>query len=153
MADTPLLDLSILIVRPAIVIDGTRYELFSADELPVITSHKLSIWGRRIEAIDAGSVEVEGAELSELIDNVCAAAFVDLPASVFEALSGAHKRQVVDVFTGLLLRNRLKAAGAMATAMGAQPIGALFSPGSSDFTADRRAGGFWKRLRALFARI
>ena len=153
MADAPLLDLSTLIVRPTIDIDGTRYELFSADELPVLTSHRLSIWGRRIEAIDAATAESDGDELGELIDNVCRAAIVDLPAEVFAALSGAHKRQVVDVFTALLLRNRLKAAGAMATAMGVPQIGERFFPGFNASLADRPAGGWWKRLRGWFARI
>lgn len=153
MAEKPLLDLSTLIERPSIEVDGVRYELFSADELSVLASHRLSIWGRRIEAIDAGTAEEDGAELATLIDNVVGAAMVDLPASVFESLSGAHKRAIVDVFTGLLLRKRIAAAGAMARSMGVLPTGGMSSPGSSAIMADRPAGGWLRRLLRWCERI
>lgn len=153
MADTPLLDLNTLITRPAIVIDGERYELFSADELPVLMSHSLSVWGRRIEQLDASLSENDGAELAELVDKAAKAAVVDLPADVFEKLPGTQRRKIVDVFTGLLLRNRVQAVEAMAKAMGGPWIGEKSSPDSSDFSEDRPTGGWWKRLVHWFGRI
>jgi hypothetical protein len=153
MAEKSLLDLTTLIERPSIDIDGARYELFSADELSVLASHRLSVWGRRIEQIDAGTAEDDGVELERLVDNVVRAAAIDLPAAVFEQLSGAHKRAIVDVFTGLLLRKKLAVVGATARAMGVLPIGATSSPASSDIMADRRGGGWPRRLRRWFGRI
>ncbi len=153
MADEPLLDLNTLIKRSTIDVDGTRYELFHVDELSVLASHRFSVWGRRIEAIDAGADESEAAELNELIDKVALAAIVDMPAAVFETLSGAHKREIVDVFTALLLRKKLAAVGAMTRAMGVPSIGETSSPGSSDIMADRPNGGWRKRLRRWFGLI
>ncbi|WP_432769811.1 MAG: hypothetical protein HEQ22_03425 [Sphingopyxis sp.] len=146
MADEPLLNLNTLIDRQTIDIDGTRFELFSADELSVLASHRFSVWGRRVEALAASQDEEAGAEYQELVDRIALNALVDMPAAIFETLSGAHKLAIVDVFTGLLLRNRLKAAGAMARAMGVPPTGATSFPGSSDITAERPGGGWLKRL-------
>lgn len=146
MADEPLLDLNTLIRRPTIDVDGTRYELFSIDELSVLASHRFSVWARRIEAIDAAGDESEAAELKELIDKVAEAAIVDMPASVFETLSGVHRREITDVFTALLLRKKLAAVGAMTRAMGVPPTGETSSPGSSDIMAATRDGGWLKRL-------
>jgi hypothetical protein len=146
MADEPLLDLNTLIRRPSIDVDGTRYELFSVDELSVLASHRFSVWARRIEQIDAGTAEEDGAELGTLIDKAAQAALVDMPASVFEALTGVHKREIVDVFTALLLGKKLAAVGVVRRAMGVPSIGETSSPGSSDIMADRRDGGWLKRL-------
>jgi hypothetical protein len=146
MADEPLLDLNTLIKRPTIDVDGTRYELFSVDELSVLASHRFTVWARRIEQIDAGTAEEDGAELGTLIDKAAQAALVDMPAAVFETLTGVHKREITDVFTALLLRKKLAAVGAMGRAMGVQPIGETSSPGSSDIMADRPDGGWLKRL-------
>lgn len=152
MAEKPLLDLDTLIVRPTILVDGVTYELMSADELSVLASHRFGVWGQRIEALSAQEDDAAGAEREELIDKVCRAAIVGMPEAVFEKLSGAHKSAITDVFTGLLLRNRLKAAGAMATAMGVSRIGERPFPGSTDISEDRPAGGWRKRLLRWFAR-
>jgi hypothetical protein len=153
MADEPLLDLNTLIDRPAIAVDGTRYELFAVDELSVLASHRFSVWARRIEAIEAGTDEEESAELAVLIDKVAQAAPVDMPASVFETLSGSQRREIANVFIALLLRKQLAAVGAITRAMGVRPTGETSSPGSSDFTAATRAGGWLKRLLRWFGLI
>ncbi|PAL20224.1 hypothetical protein [Sphingopyxis sp. GW247-27LB] len=146
MAEKVLLDLNTLIQRPAIDVDGTRYELFSVDELSVLASHRFSVWARRIEAIEAGTDEEEAAELAVLVDKVAQAALVDMPAAVFETLSGAQRREIANVFIALLLRKQLAAVGAITRAMGVQPTGATSSPGSSDITAATPDGGWLKRL-------
>lgn len=152
MAVKPLLDLTTLIVRPTIMVDGQTFELLSADELSVIAQHRMSIRGRRIEELSKSESEGDSAELSSLIDLVAREIIVGIPDEVFAKLTGAHRWGVVDVFTGLLVRSKLGVAGAMATAMGDLPTGARSFPGSSASTAGRRVGGLWTRLRGWFAR-
>lgn len=149
MTDAPLLNLNTLIVRPAIVIDDIRFEILNADELSVLDSHRLSVWGRRIEALTADQNAADGVELAELIDNVVKTVVVDLPAEVFERLPGGHKQQITDVFTALLLRTKLDTAGAIARAAGL-PIGETSFLGSSASTGAIRSGGLWSRLRRWF---
>lgn len=153
MADEPLLDLNTLIKRPFIDLDGKRYELFGADELSVLASHRFSVWARKIEALSTSEDEAAGVELDALIDNVARAAIVAMPDDVFEALSGAHKAAITDVFTGLLLRNKLGVVGATMRATGVLPTGETFFPGSSDFTEATPAGGWRTRLRRWFGLI
>lgn len=150
MADEPLLNLSTLIERPSIAIDGTHYPIFSPDELSVMQSHQFNIWGGQIERLAQSQDPNDGAELARLTDEAARAAFVDLPAAVFEKLSGNAKVAIVNVFIALLLRRALGVAGAMAKASGTAPIGATSSPGSSASTVANRIGGFMKRLLRWF---
>ncbi|WP_034157926.1 hypothetical protein [Sphingomonas sp. ERG5] len=151
MADAPLLNLDTLIVRPTIDIDGRRFEIFSADELSVLDSHRFGIWGRRIEKLAASDDDADSVEYGALIDRVARAVIVDVPDDVFGKLSGAQQMAIVDVFTGLLLRNKLGVAGAMATAMGALRTGETLFPGFSASTAAQDNGGWLKRLPRWFA--
>jgi hypothetical protein len=157
--DQPLLNLDTLIVRPSIAIDGALYELFSPDELSVLASQRFSIWGQRIERlVQSGSDDAETlGDLDNLYATVARAAIVDVPADVFAKLSGAHHMAIVDVFTGLLLRNKLGVGGAMATAMGlemaSQSTGAWSSPGSSASSGAIPDGGWIKRLGRWFGLI
>ncbi len=93
---------------------------------------------------------------AELVGKAARAALVDVPAEVFERLTGAHKQAIVDVFTGLLLRNKLGVVGAMATAMGMLPeslrTGETLFPGFSASTVAPGDGGWKKRLARWFAR-
>jgi hypothetical protein len=150
-ANEPLLDLSTLTVRPLIAIDGARHELLSPDELSILDSHRLGQWGRRIQELaEAEGADAE-AELEALVDKVGRKVAVGVPDAVWAKLSGAHKQAIADVFTGLLLRNRLGVAGAIAKAAGVTmpteiSIGANSFPGSSSSTAAIPAGGWKKRL-------
>lgn len=156
----PLLDLSTLIERPVIGIDGTAFEILSPDEISIIDSHRLGVWGRRINVLAESLEESDEAELEQLIDRVARKVAVGVPDEVFAKLTGAHKQAIADVFTGLLLQARLGVAGAIAKAAGMLPkgtnaaaaTGANLSPGSSAFTAEGRTGGWLKRLLPLFAR-
>jgi hypothetical protein len=141
-----LLDLDTLITRPFIKIDGQRYDLVSPEELSVLASHCLGSRGRRIETLSQSDDEDDGADLEALITEVAREVLADTPNEVFAKLTGAHQMAIVDVFTGLLLRNKLGVAGAMATAMGENPIGAKRYPDFSDFSEVRPRGGWWKRL-------
>ncbi|ALJ14269.1 hypothetical protein [Sphingopyxis macrogoltabida] len=153
MADEPLLDLNTLIKRSTIDLDGTRYELFSPDELSVLASHRFSVWARRIEVLNKRDDEDDAVELDALIGKAARAALVDMPDEVFDTLTGAHRAAVTDVFIGLLLRKQLAVVGATVRAAGVQPTGATSSPGSSDIMAATRDGGWLKRLRRWFGRI
>lgn len=156
-AHEPVLNLDTLIRRPCVEIDGRRFDILSPDELSVIDSHRFSVNGRRIEELAGEAGEEAEVELTGLIDLTARKVAVGVPAEVFAKLSGSHKWAIVDVFTGLLLGNRLGVAGAMQKAMGptiaqltaasGQLTGASASPGSSGSMAGTRPGGWRKRLR------
>lgn len=151
-----LLDLDTLIERPRIAIDGTTYEILSPQELSVIDSHRFARWGRRIDVLERSDAEDAGeeAELDALVAKVARRICVGVPEDVFAKVPGRQRRQIIDVFTALLLRTGLKVAGAMVTAVGPTPeallqaagsTGASWSPGSSGSTAAGRRTG-WRRF-------
>jgi hypothetical protein len=159
-ADGPLLDLTTLITRPTIIIDGEIFEILSPDEVSIIDSHRFGLWGRRIQAL----ADIEGddaeKELTELVSKVARKVTVGVPDEVFAKLPGAHRQAISDVFTGLLLRNRLGVAGAIAKAAGlgttqtseSLPTGERPSLASSASSAVSRNGGWLKPLRRWFGR-
>jgi len=146
----PLLDLETLIIRPAIRIDGMRFEIMSPDELSILDGTRFGRWGRRINELASHDIDSpeDQTELEDLIDRLARRVAVGVPDDIFVKLSGAHKQAIADVFTGLLLRNRLGVAGAIAKAAGmALPTGESSSPSSAGSMAGRRSGGWLKRLR------
>ena len=155
----PLLDLSTLIERPIILIDGVKFEILSPDEISIIDGHRLGVWGRRINVLAESDEAQAEAELEQLIDKVARKVAVGVPDEVFSRLPGAAKQAIADVFTGLLLQARLGVAGAIAKAAGMLPNGTASSeigersfPASSASTADNRAGGWLRRLLRSSAR-
>lgn len=142
-----LLDLDTLIERPFITIDGTRVDIINPAELGVIESHRFGVWGNRIEALMAETSEEAETELGALVDTVARKICVGATDEQFAKLTGSQRWDIIDVFTGLLLRKKLMVAGAMATATGQLPawIGASSSPGFSGSTADGRRTG-WRRF-------
>lgn len=157
MTARPILDIDTLIERPAIAIDGRRFELLSPAELSLRQSHQFGIWARRMEALQA-SEEIEVSdELGEIIDNITELVVVDLLDEVLAKLKDEQKLAIAQVFTGLLLRSRMGVAEATAMAMVAHPgpaktlqtgdqTGGKSSPGSSAFSAVRRWTGSIARL-------
>lgn len=132
MASKPLLDLATLIERPTIAIDGKSYELRGAEELSIYESQWLTSAGNRIERIakEGGGED----ELGEAIDAVVKKVVVDLPAEVFDRLSGIQRMAIVEVFTALLARRKTRVAGAVARAIitaAGLSTGEGTSPGSS----------------------
>lgn len=147
----PLLDLDTLIKRPFITIDGERVDILNPDELSVIENHRFGVWGKRIDALTAETGEAAEKELEELVSMVARRICVGASDELFAKLPGSQRWAIIDLFTGLLLRSKLKVAGAMAAATGDLPdwaaalTGARSFPGSSGFTADGRKTG-WKRF-------
>ncbi len=148
MAD-PILDLSTLVDRPKIRIDGRLYELRSPDELSVLDSQRLTSAGKRIDAL-AGASDPAGEgdtrELAELIDDVTRRVLVEIPEAVFASLSQMQKLSICEVFTGLLLGRRMALAGAIARKLTDSPkdtpsTGATPSRDSSASTAAIPTGG------------
>ncbi len=139
----PILNLDTLVVRPTVEIDGKSYEILSVEELSVLDSRRFSLWAGRLDELQ--SSEEDNPELDELVDTITRKVLVGVPDDVFAKLSGTHKVAVVEVFTGLLLRNRMSVAGAIQTATGSPLIGALFSLASNVSTAAPPERG-WKTL-------
>jgi hypothetical protein len=140
MAEEPILDLSTLITRPTIRIDGTLHELRSPDELSIMDSQYLTHVGKRIDAL----VKEEDADLllPALLDEVLRRIMVSVPGAVLGRLTDAQKMSICEVFTGLLLRRRLAVAGAIARNLtGGDLTGARSSPDSSARMAVTRPGG------------
>lgn len=156
MSETPreaLLNLDTLIERPQIAIDGTRYDILNPDELSVIESHRFGVWGRRIDELASKTGPDIEAELADLISTVARKICVGVPDEVFAKLPGTQRWAVIDLFTGLLLRTRLKVAGAVQSAIGPVPediaalTGVSSSPGSSGSTVATRPTGLKGFLR------
>ncbi|RVG94839.1 hypothetical protein CN221_14780 [Sinorhizobium meliloti] len=150
MAKNPILDLNTLIERPKIAIDGTPYEILSPEELSILDSQSFTFWGGEIEQLANEKGKEE--ELKSLIDTVARKVLVGVPADVFAKLSGAQKNRVIEVFTMLLLRDKIGAVGAVAQVMkGLAPASPLTgernSPASSASSAETPAGGSHKRRR------
>lgn len=154
----PLLTLDTLITRPTVEIDGARYEILSPDELSVLDSRRFGLWAETLDDLQnpkAGaerSAEDCAAELEQLVDTIARKVLVAVPADVFGKLTGQHKIAVVEVFTMLLVRRRMSAAGAMETALASLSNGASSSPVFSGSTEERRGSGWRKRLWRWFAR-
>lgn len=147
MAKEPLLDLNTLIERPKIAIDGKDYEILSPEELSILDSQGFTFWGGEIERLSQD--KEKASELEALIDTVARKVLVSVPASVFGKLSGSHKFRVVEVFTVLLLRDKMGAVGAVAQVMKelSPSTGAKKSLASSVSTAAIQAGGSKKPRR------
>ncbi len=145
MAKDPILDLNTLIERPKISIDGTPYEILSPEELSILDSQAFTFWGGEIERLS--KERDKGEELSSLIDTVARKVLVSVPAAVFAKLTGAQKFRVVEVFTVLLLRDKMGAVGAVAQVMkGLAPsTGEKSFPASSGSSGETPAGGSRKR--------
>lgn len=134
----PLLDLNTLIDRPTIAIDDKLYEILSTDELSILDSQRFQKWGTEIERL--AEADDSEAELNALIDKVAKHILVGVPDDVFGKLQNGHKARVIEVFTGLLLGDRIGAAGAALTGMN-RSIGANSSPASSASSEAHRNGG------------
>ena len=147
MASPQILDLNTLIERPAVNIDGARYELFSADELSVFESHWFTAKG---QAIEAAAKEDDQAAVEQLVGEVARRCLVAVPDAVFDKLSGSQLMAISEVFTRLLLQRKVKVAGAIAAMVmesaktgrkAKSPTGAKSSPASSAFSAATPGGG------------
>jgi len=145
----PLLNLDTLITRPTVEIDGQGYEILSPDELSVLDSRRFGLWAQKLEELQQG--DEDPPELEELVTTIARKVLAEVPAEVFARLTGQHKIMVVEVFTALLLRSRMGAAGAMRNAMGSLLGGENSFPGFSGSTAARPGSGWRTRLWRWFS--
>ena len=143
MATTPILNLSTLVERPVIEIDGKKYQMLSPEELSVVDTHRFALWGQHIQEFTAD--EAQGPELQTLIDELAAKVLVGVPADVFAKLSGVQRFSAVEVFTMLLLARKAELVGAIGKTLANQTIGGASSPASSASSAATPAGGSTKR--------
>jgi hypothetical protein len=140
MAREPILDLSTLVPdRTPIRIDGKTYHLKSPDELTLFDAQQFTTWGKELEAVGTDPTAAE-ADLEPLVRKVARHALADVPDEVFDRLSGSQAMRITEVFTGLLLARRLKAAGAIAQTV-TRPTGVKSSPSSKPSSAATPAGG------------
>ncbi|MEO1489691.1 MAG: hypothetical protein AAFR88_09710 [Pseudomonadota bacterium] len=155
-AGETVLALDTIITRPVIEVDGKRHEIVSLDELSIVELQRLTRWVDRIEALVKVDTEEAEDEFKQLIELASAMICAPMPKAVFAKLSGAHRWQVIEAFTVLLLRSKMSAAGAMQSAIAAMmPEGGAalgpadgmpLSPGSSAPSAGTGGSGFMKRL-------
>lgn len=147
MADKPILELSTLIERPKITIDGTLYDILSPDELSIITFQRFGYWAQRIgEIMGAGEIKPkQEAELSRLIVELTDRVMIDVPQEVRDRLGDSQRMQIAEVFILLPLPHWLIAAKrAGATKPGKPPTGGKRRRGSKGSMAGRRGGGSTK---------
>jgi len=143
-SNKPLLDLSTLIDRERIAIDGKAYELRNPDELSLADCGRIMRNGEKIEKLSAGGDEA-AEDLDAVVSETAKLVMVDVPDAVLAGLSGMQRLQVVEVFTERLLAARMRTAGGIASRMMKEGrIGAKSSPGSSTSTAGRRKSGSTK---------
>jgi len=157
-----LLDLDTLVVRPLINIDEAKFEILHPNELSVIAQARFGRDGRRIDELEKDDSAKAEEELEQLINRTARKIAVGVPDTVWAKLSGSHHWAIVDLFTGLSLRQKMAVAGAMYKASGDMetlfrpqadaspaPTGAKSSP---NFNASMEAApraGWIKSLRAL----
>lgn len=139
----PLIDISTVIERPTVAIDGTRYEILSPDELSVLDSHRLAAWGRRYDALVAKDAPTpdEDQEMSDLVISMSKKIMVGVPEEVRAKLTDAMRQAVIEVFSVLPLGRRLGRLAGAVPATASRSIGARPSLGSSASTAGGPDGG------------
>ncbi|MBB5987434.1 hypothetical protein [Sphingobium lignivorans] len=145
MTSAPLLDLDTIVTRPSIRIDGALYHIVAPSELSIKQSHQLAAAARRLEELNKLPAlrDDDAAELVRIVLDVSETVLAPIPADVRARLSDAQRMSVIEVFTLLLLKERL---GTVAATMTDQPsTGATSSPGSSASMGGRRSGGSKKR--------
>ena len=144
MADKPILELSTLIERPKISIDGKLYELLSPDELSIITFQRFGYWAQRIgEIMSGGEIEPkQEEELSRLIVELTDRVMIDVPQEVRDNLGDSQRMQVAEVFIQLPLPRWLIAAKkAGVTKPARSSTGGKRRRGSKGSMGGRRGGG------------
>ena len=140
MAD-PLLDISTVIERPAILVDGARYEILSPDEVSLVDYHRFMAWGKTINRL-MGSDGLDDAQLGELMDAVYKLTdriMVGVPSEVRDRMNDEQRVSVAEVFM------RLKGKEALAEKAPAKKAnrktGVKSSPASSVSTGATPDGG------------
>jgi hypothetical protein len=128
----PLLDLTTLIERPKIRIDGTLYEILSPDEITVVDVERFAQSGQRIASLLDGDGSSNVAALSAALDEVCDRIMVGVPDDVKAKLSVTQRLAIAEAFTQL----QPTAASSRRVRRAAKSAGAKRSPDSNGSTAE-----------------
>ena len=119
MADNaqPLLDLTTLVERPFIRIDGQRYDLVDARELSPLDFHRLMRKLGEIQAIDPTTAdEAELTRLAKLWDELCRSILI-APDEIHARLKDHHRTAIIRAFTQLQHEAAARARSAEAAAV------------------------------------
>lgn len=156
MADTteraPALDLSTLVERPFIRVDGEAFDIYHPDEFSLLD--RMLLFSRFDKAMKAARLvstsddqdvmRAAAEEATQLLDQAVRSALVDAPDAVHAKLRDPMRVQILKAFTALL-------AGTAAAAEAEQPAapsaadddrsGKSSSPDSSGSTEATRSAG------------
>lgn len=115
-APVPILDISTLVTREHVRIDGALYALRNADELTYLFNRTLGAKFGRVGGLlqRKKRTKAQEQEKHQLLDECCRAV-LDAPPAVHQKLSDRHRMEIVAVFSQLLQARR-GAAGAKAAA-------------------------------------
>jgi hypothetical protein len=134
----PLLNLTTLVDKPSVKIDGVKYALSVPDALSLMDCHRLSVVMARIDALSpklsTGTLaHDEEADLSEAFAGVCRVVLA-APDPVQAKLTAIQRLYIYQAFLQLP-QSTLRLVGAMATGATSRPTGAKSSRGSRGSTA------------------
>jgi len=105
MAQEPLLNLSTLVAREHILIDGKGYELRNKDELSIIDLEAFTNHGKRIIELSNRSEDFTDAEMEEMDRHMVSCLkriFASVPNDVIDRLTLVQKTSIITVFSNLL---------------------------------------------------
>lgn len=100
--DAPILDLSTLVDRPKIKIDGEHYEILAPEELTVLDAQRFASAGERLKALSAKGDEAALKEAADIAADITDKIMAHVPKEVRDKLSLIHRIQVADAFMQLL---------------------------------------------------
>jgi hypothetical protein len=133
--DAPVLDISTLVDRPRVVIDGESYELKHPGEFSIVEQMRMMRQAKRIMVLvdrlmgDAEPTEAEECEYTTLSEASCRRVLI-APDDVHAKLREPHRVAIVQAFTALQSTTSRQATGASETAaeQTPTPTGASTSP-------------------------
>lgn len=105
--DEPVLDLSTIVTRPKIRIDGQLYELRASDEMPWLEFRKHAGTFREaatlLSGVKGAPTPKQRARLKVILPKLVALLVLDLPRPVLARLQMEQQLQIVATFSDLLL--------------------------------------------------
>lgn len=103
----PVLSLSTIVTRPTIAIDGRRYELRAADEMPWLEFRQHADVFRESSALltrmEQNPTKQEIARLTTILPTLVSLLVLDLPKAVLKRLKPDQQLQIVATFSDRLL--------------------------------------------------
>lgn len=99
----PLLEISTLVERHHITINGNPYEIVNADELSIIDFHRIARKGEQVQALllqDTDADEAQVKVLNDLLDSMCHVVLI-APEDIHALLSARHRLAIVRTFNQL----------------------------------------------------